>query len=154
MRFTNFVMQIRKATSNDLSELYEIGKNTPELRVSSTEDFMDEDEFRWSIENSKGIFLIAQQGNKIIGFIYANAKDSDRPFKNKYACLVYLVVLPSHRRNGIATKLYSECEKQLKKLGITHIYGWANLESSGIIDFMKNHKYKEGKRFVWMNKKL
>ncbi len=103
------------------------------MKVSATEDFMDPDEFKWSITNPDGIFLVAENRIKKIGFIYANAKDIERPFEHKYACQVYLVVIPEFRKQGIAQKLYSECETRLKKLGVTNIYGWANAESNGEI---------------------
>ena len=34
-------MKIRKATLKDVKELYKLWLKTPELKVSSTEDFMD-----------------------------------------------------------------------------------------------------------------
>jgi|SRR3989338_7197182 len=148
-------MQIRLAKLDDFIELYEIGKNTPELKVSATEEFMDADEFKWSITNPNGIFLVAEEEKSKIGFLYASARDIERPFKNKYACLVYLVVTPEFRRKGIAEKLYLEAEKKLKELGVTNIYGWANSESKGeIIKFMKSNGFSEGHKYMWMDKKI
>ncbi len=148
-------MEIREANISDFAELYKLGENTPEFKVSATEKFMDKDEFTWAITNPQGVFLTAKNENKIIGFIYANGKDADKPFKNKYACLVYLVVKREFRRRGLAKKLYDECEKRLKKLGVTNIYGWADDEGSGaIIKFMKKQGFAEGQRYVWMDKKI
>ena len=81
-------MDIRPASLDDFIQLYKLGKNTPELKVSTTEEFMDADEFKWSITNPKGIFLVAEDKNKKIGFIYVSAKDIERPFEHKYACLI------------------------------------------------------------------
>ena len=39
-------MIIRKAILDDFDQLYSLGLNTPELKVSSTEDFMDPEEFK------------------------------------------------------------------------------------------------------------
>ncbi len=44
-------MNIRKVVLKDFKELYKLGLNIPELKVSSTEDFMDEDEFKFCIKN-------------------------------------------------------------------------------------------------------
>ncbi|MEK6830584.1 MAG: GNAT family N-acetyltransferase [Nanoarchaeota archaeon] len=131
-----------------MDDLYEIGKNTIELKVSSTEDFISIDELRYSIENPENIFLVAENNNKIIGFIYANSKDKDKPFKDKYACLVYLAVIPEFRRNYIAEKLYFECENRLKEVGINFIYGWANADSNPIIKLMKKYGFSEGHRYI------
>ena len=147
-------MKIRPATPSDFSKLYEIGKSTPELRVSSIEEFMDADEFKWAITNPKSVFLVAEE-QEIAGFIYASAKDLDRPFMHKYACLVYFVVSPKFRRRGIAKQLYIECEKGLKKLGMTHVYIWANSEGNGeIIELMKKQGFSLGHKYSWMDKKI
>ncbi len=148
-------VKIRKAEISDFKELYEIGKNTPELRVSGTEVFMDADEFEWAIKNSKSVFLVAEHKKQIVGFIYTSAKDLDKPFQHRYACLVYIVVLPEFRRKGTAKKLYNESERRLRTLGITHNYLWANIEGNGeIVKFMKNRGFKEGHKYMWMDKKI
>jgi len=113
-----FEMRIRPATLDDFEEAYALGKNTPELKVSSTEEFMDRDDFQQRIGDPLHVFLIAEQKKRIIGFICANTKDLDSPLQNKYACLVYLVTLPKFRRQGVAKKLYIECERQLRERGI------------------------------------
>lgn len=145
---------IRQATRKDFKELYEIGKNTPELKVSSTEVFMDSDEFLFAITDKESVFLVAEEGKKITGFIYAHAKDVHKPVVNKYACLVYIVVVPEFQRKGIATTLYSECEKRIKKKGMTNMYVWANAESDAIVEFMKKQGFAEGHKYLWMDKKL
>ena len=53
----NESMNIRKASNNDFDVLYALGKATPELRVSATEEFMEPDEFRHALTNHCGIFL-------------------------------------------------------------------------------------------------
>jgi len=152
-------MLIRSASLEDFEELYSIGINTPELKVSASEEFMDAEEFRWSIQNPHGIFLLAENDKptkKITGFVYANAKDTlERPLENKYACLVYLAVVPEFRQQGIAKQLYTDCERRLKEKGITHLYGWAHAEGdSNIIEFMRRQGFAEGHRYVWMDKRI
>lgn len=148
-------MLIRPAAPEDFEELYSIGKNTAELRVSATEEFMDAEEFRWSIQNPDGVFLLAEENKKVVGFVYANTKDPERPLENRYACLVYLVVVQEFHRQGIARQLYAECERRLKGRGITHLYGWAHAEGDGrMIEFMKKHGFAEGHQYVWMDKKI
>ena len=148
-------MKVRKAIPKDFDELYKIGLSTPELKVSATENFMDADEFKGFITDNDCIFLVAEEGKRIAGFILAHAEWVYRPVQNKYACIVYLVVLPEFRHKGIASKLYSECVPKLKMLGATHVYGWANTESDGsIIDFFKKQGFKEGHRYMWMDNEL
>ena len=96
--------------------MYEIGKQTPELKVSSTEEFMDKDDFKSRIKNKEHVFLVAEIDKQLIGFICIHARDKGKFLKNKYACLVYLVILPKYRKQGIAILLYKECIKRLKEI--------------------------------------
>ncbi len=151
-------MNIRPALPDDAPQVYQIGMHTPELNASATEAFMENDEFAGAIENKDSIFLIAEEGSEngrhIVGFLYADTTDKDRPLKHKYACLVYLAVIPAYRNKGIATALYRECEERLRKRGITHMYGWANRESKEIQGFLRRQGFTAGKACVWMDKKL
>ena len=85
-------IKIRPVEDKDFAELYNLGNNTPELKVSGTEDFMDKDEFRFSMTDAKSVFLVAEAEGDLAGFIYAGTQDAERPLPNKWACLVYLVV--------------------------------------------------------------
>lgn len=149
-------MNIRQAQLPDFGQLYELGKNTPELAVSSSGNFMEPDEFKWAITNPAGIFLLAEDDNKPVAFIYANKKDSDRPYhRDRWACIVYLTVSKDYRKRGIAQSLYNACEQQLKAAGITKLYAWANAEGDGaIIKFNKKQGFAEGHKYVWMDKNL
>jgi N-acetylglutamate synthase-like GNAT family acetyltransferase len=147
-------MKIRKATSKDFNLLYEIGLKTPEFKVSSSEEFMDKDEFLLAIKSIRGVFLLAEFGQEIVGFIYAHRKDEPK-MQKKWACLTYLVTKPEYRKVGVAQKLYKQCLKELKALGITNLYVWANCESDGsIIYFMKKNGFSEGHKYLWMDKKI
>ncbi len=148
------MFKIRKANLKDFKELYKLGLNTPELRVSKDEPFMDKDDFKSRILSKRHIFLVAENNEKIAGFICANAKDIDRPLKNKYACLVYIAVLPEYRRHGLATLLYDKCIKELKGMGITHIYGWADADTEAVQKFLISKGFKAGDKCIWMDKKL
>lgn len=147
---------IRRARLEDFSELYKLGKNTPELQVSSLQPFMNPKEFRWSLTNSQGIFLVAERKDidTIVGFLYATLVDIEKPFPGKYACLFYLVVLPSYRGRGIARALYQECENQLKTHGIRYCYGWARKDGLAIRKFLKRQGFREGHSYLWVEKKL
>lgn len=147
-------MRIRKATVKDFRNLYNLGLETPELRVSSNELFMDRDDFRLRIVDKNHVFLVAEEGNKTAGFICANTKDADRPLKHKYACIVYIVTSPGFRRHGIATKLYFECAKRLKEKGITHVYALADADTQAIQNFLKKSGFKAGEKMIWMDRKL
>ena len=148
-------MNIRAATTEDFESLYELGLATSEFKVSSSGEFMEPDEFLSSIENPHGTFLLAGYNEEVIGFIYADRRDAERAPKTKWACLVYLVIKPEHRKKGVAQKLYDACGAELKRHGITRVYGWANAESDGsVIAFMKKNGFDEGHKYLWMDKEI
>lgn len=148
-------MKIRKATIKDFKELYQLGLDTPEFQVSLNEPFMDKDDFKFRIKDKNHLFLLAEEDKKIVGFILFNLKDRKKPVKNKYACLVYLVVLPKFRGKGIASQLYNLSIKKIKKEGITHVYAIAFSEGKDeMISFLKKRDYAEGHKYTWMDKKI
>ncbi len=142
--------KIRDATLDDFVELYNIGLTIPELRVTD-DRFMTEDEFKWHITNPNGSFYIAEENNKVVGFACLNLKERG---KDKFGCLVYLVVLPKYRRKGIATELYQKIESRAKELDAAYIYSWMDAESKPIQDFFKKQNYTFGQPCIWIDKKL
>ena len=148
-------INIRVANKDDFPELYKIGESTKEFRVSASQNFMDEDEFMAVMTKPTGVFLVAEENGRIVGFIYVSSDDKDSPLKKHWACLVYLVVLPEMRGKMVATKLYEESIIKLKELGVTNLYGWANAEGDGaILSFMKKHGFEEGHSYKWMDKAI
>jgi len=147
-------MNIRKATAKDFESLYQIGLDTPELKVSSGEDFMAKDEFLQALESQDGTFLLAEDDDNPVGFIYAHRKDKPN-MEKKWACIVYLVIKPEYRKQGIAQKLYDACLEELKQFGINCVYTWASSESDGgIINFMKKNGFNEGHQYTWMDREI
>jgi predicted N-acetyltransferase YhbS len=147
-------MKIRKATAKDFEDIYRIGIGITELQVRQHTHFMERGELKIGITNRDHVFLVAEDEGKIVGFIYGSTKDMDSPLAHKWACLVYLAVIPKYRRRHVATMLYSDCIKRLKQRGVTHIYGWANSKGNAIQKFLQKHSFKPGNTFVWMDKKL
>ncbi len=145
-------MKIRKATLKDFNELYKFGLKTKELKVSPKEEFMRPEEFKYSIKNKKGIFLLAEDNKKIVGFIYGDSEDGDRVLKS-VACLVYIAVDKKYRGKGVGSILYNDCVKEFKKRKVKHIYAWAN-PKSGIVDFFKKKGFVKGNYEIWMDKDI
>ncbi len=149
----NFI--VRVATKSDFHTLYALGKSTLEFKVSSIEAFMDPDEFLSAILNSNGVFLLAEASHELAGFICASYYDIERGPKSTWACLVYLVVAPSFRHQGITERLGTACVRLLKQRGVNHVYAWANTEgNASVIEFMKQRGFKEGHKYLWMDRAI
>lgn len=146
---------IRRATFKDFTRLYNLGRRTPELRVSAVEPFMHENEFERALESRGSIFLLAEENKKLLGFVYINTRDVETPGKYNEACLVYLVVDKNARGRGVATQLYNAAVPLLKKKGITHLYAWASPKNKGAtVSFMKKQGFTQGSAYVWMDRKI
>ncbi|MFA6461963.1 MAG: GNAT family N-acetyltransferase [Candidatus Woesearchaeota archaeon] len=148
-------MIIRPATLDDFEEIYRIGNDTPEFKVSSTEPFIDREDLELRITGEEDLLLLAEEKEKILGFILFGLKDKDRPLKNRSACLTYLVVLPEYRGSGIASQLYDTSVSMLRERGVMNLYSWANAETDGsMISFLKKRGFDVGHQYVWMDKKI
>lgn len=147
-------MKIRPASIRDFNELYSIGRNTPEFKVSANEEFMDKDEFKWYIANRHAVFLVAVEDGNIAGFICANTRDTERAAKHECACIVYVAVLPGYRKRGLATALFKECARRLKEKRIKYIFTWANAKSKPIQKFMEKQGFAKGHKYIWMDRKI
>lgn len=148
------LMIIRKALVSDFKTMYIIGSQTPEMQVNYHDPFMEKDDFRSRIADKMNVFLVAEDNKKIVGFICASTSDRDRPLKDRWACLVYIVVIPEFRKRGVAALLYDACVKELKKTGMTHIYALADGNTQAIQNFLKKAGFRTGKKIVWMDRKL
>ena len=115
---------------------------------------MDEDEFRIVLTHPCSTFLVAREGGQLAGFAYATTNDVERSTRTKWACLVYLVVLPAFRRKGVARQLCDATIAELRRRGITHLYGWANAESPAILAFMEQRGFALGHRYVWADRRI
>lgn len=91
-------MNIRLAKKEDFPILYDLGRSTVEFQVSAREVFMDAEEFAFGIEDPDSVFLIAEEKEKIIGFIYTSQLDANKPLKKQSACLIYLTVVLEFRQ--------------------------------------------------------
>jgi predicted N-acetyltransferase YhbS len=144
---------ITPASLRDCGPLYDLAASFPELRVSGTNAFMDRDELTAAVTDKAAVCLCARIDGGLVGFIYASTRDLDMPLSKHWACLVYLAVRPELRKRGIAGQLAEACLAELKRRGITHIYGWARV-GGAVVPFMEKRGFTRGHEYVWMDRAL
>ncbi|MBI4415084.1 MAG: GNAT family N-acetyltransferase [Candidatus Kerfeldbacteria bacterium] len=144
---------IRAATPEDFDSLYALGLATPELKVSATEAFADPPEFRRALTNPDGVFLVAEQRGKPVGFVYATITDPEI-LTQPTACIIYIAVDRAARGKGVGTKLYVDIERRLRERGIAYIYALANTDSAAVQSLFEKMGMKKGHTTVWMDKRL
>ena len=143
---------IRRAKICDIDAIHLLGVSTPELKVSNLTEFMSVEEINKMISNPDGILLVAESNDQIIGFCYG-ILDKTNGVKNGKACLVYITIIDSFRKQGAASKLYESIVDCFKQYGAKYLYSWANPDS-GITCFFAKKGMRIGETRVWFDKLL
>lgn len=142
-------MIIRKANQKDLEQIKklntEIFFNNTKYDHDAIESFAQTDQgakyFKRAIEDKKGVFLVAEENSKLIG--YVNGSEMNLLYrKSKYFEMCNLGVSPKHKRKGVGTKLLDEFTKEVKGLGYQKIYLNCYEKNTEAISFYKALGYK------------
>lgn len=120
-------MEIRKLTESDYDIVIELYKELDEFHVQARPDYFvhrdkdkiyPKDAFIHNLAYPGGLELGAFENEQLIGIVRATLWEESGMVKDvKTVCLDDIYVLPSHRRNGVATKLFSEVELWAKEQG-------------------------------------
>ena len=120
-------MEIRKLIESDYDMVVELYKELDEMHVQARPDYFvhrdndkiyHRDAFIHNLAYSGGLELGAFENEQLIGIVRATLWEESGMVKDvKTVCLDNIYVLPSHRRNGVATGLFSEVELWAKEQG-------------------------------------
>jgi ribosomal protein S18 acetylase RimI-like enzyme len=144
------LVTIRIAEEKDKNKILELLKNTPELSgIGELENSIYTDNFVsiYILDKENHLILVAEQSEKIIGILLAD-------FLAGYSYLADLVVLPEHRRKGIATKLLSIYELKCKEHKMDKIAGLVQQENRRMQDYLEKKDYKKGKTLIQYQKEI
>jgi ribosomal protein S18 acetylase RimI-like enzyme len=141
-------MRIRKIKKQDVETILKIGLSTEEFRIKKeTSLFWSEKQLlRW-IDSKNDVMLIAEDDDKIIGFIFMahHVPTGKVTWENAW-------VDPKQRGQNIVGKLYKEAEKELKRKGATYICSMTKPTSKSSIRMQEKLGFDEGLKFIWMGK--
>ncbi len=121
--FVSFVEDLKKDTN---AELFSIGKVTDSLSWGISGVNMN--------NSNDGIFLIAKEKEKIIGFCNLFRKD------DKYECGIGL--LHKYRNKGVGTRLIERLLLEAKNLKVKEVYAGVKKANINSIDFFKFNNFK------------
>ena len=105
----NFMFTLRVMTINDYEVVIDLMKRTPGVTFRDADSY---DATRRYLDRNPGLSFIATTGNETVGCIMSG-HDGRRGY------LQHLVVLPEHRRKGVANALVECCLSRLEAIGIT-----------------------------------
>jgi N-acetylglutamate synthase len=103
---------IRAMTVEDYDAVIELMKQTPGVTLRDADS---RDANRRYLERNPGLSFVAAIDGAIVGSVMSG-HDGRRGY------LQHLVVLPTHRRKGIANALVGACTAELERLGIVKFH--------------------------------
>jgi len=106
-------------------------------------------------ESGQGIILLAEQKNRLIGFVCLLRPDNnaaESAGESAYAFMSDLFVIPECRHQGVGSQLTRELEEQARVMGATSIALRVAAENVGAHQFYINEQYSE--KFVVMSREL
>ena len=118
-------MIIRKAKMEDTKELNLmltlLIRDEKKYDDSIDETFVVTNMYENYIEDSQKCILVAEEDNKVVGYLYGILKTEDEVTKNKKAILDALYVDTEYRKSGIASSLIKSFKKWCSNNGVKSI---------------------------------
>lgn len=141
---------IRKAKKSDFDSILKLAKqlwDTEKVFFSNLKDdyFADEQAKSLLLNNilkRKSHFLVAEENNKIIGYIYGYVSRADL-YKKKVGYIDQIVVDEEYRRQGICNKLMDSFTEIMKKYGCGYIELNAFKQNIPAVECYKKYGFKE-----------
>ncbi len=144
-RQVNNMINIRKASLKDLNNIqklnHEVMSANIEFDPNINPDFdlgeAGEILFKEALTNSDGIFLLAFDDEKLVGYI--NGEPREIPNREiKTFEIDNLGVIPEYRKHGIATMLYNKIVEEIKTRGFKKLYLNCYVQNTNALNFYKN----------------
>lgn len=143
-------MEIRSALDTDIEELERIGKSVEEFRVDpKIKGFWTKKQLLKWIESKNDVILIAEEDNKIIGFVmFAHHIPTGKvTFENAW-------IDENFRGKNIIEELVSKGLKSLKEKGATYLCALSKTDNLASIKFLEKNKFMKGFDFTWMHREI
>ncbi len=136
-------MKIRDIQEEDISRVLELWKKYGEYH-----SWLDSpDAVGRRVEKQADLFLVAEIEGQIVGSVMGS-------YDGRFAFVARLVVVPSYRRRGIATRLMEEVERRLREKGATQASLLIEQDNYSAISLYKKMGYQLFKNVSYMRKRL
>ena len=144
------MITIRKARINEVKKLQDLNDDAfssnpefdPDLVLDWAQSDLGKNYFTNTINDPKDLLLVAEDGNKLIGYIGASPKEIDYR-KSKYVEVDNLGVAKAYRRKGVATLLMEKCITWAKEQGYQKLYLTSYFKNASAITFYKQNGFSE-----------
>lgn len=88
--------------------------------------------------------LVAEVDGKVVGFIIGDASGWEYGIPNTVGWIDTIGVHPAYQRNGIASRLFAEMVRNLKRLGVDTIYALVNWREWDLLHFFDKMGFRKG----------
>lgn len=146
--------EIRWISLGDEHKLSGIGEEIWEADIWEQPSREDYENKLIQIENREVIFLIVEEENEVIGYIFSYPYDerqkpypeTDRFWDEMSGEVLYideLGVVPEYRKEGLGSKLLEETITEAEELGFDKLLLRTNPEAGGVMKLYNRHGFKD-----------
>jgi len=145
-------MKIRKAKIKDLNFLLKISKIFHNEHVKFDKFFYEPTKdynkvtrkyFRSLIYSKNALFLVAEEDNKIIGYVIGNVANRHKIFKRRWRGTISdLYVIKKFRKQKVASKLTAELFKWFKLKKVHYVRLWVDGKNDVALQVYKKLGFK------------
>lgn len=140
-------MIIRPATPNDFNQIQSVQMSGGDA-VQTNGDVIEFADMELQASNPSGIFGVAEQDDKIIGFIYGEK------LCGRWAMASYFVVAPEFRGGQAYKKLGEWFSNHAKELGAKYLFLYADSDNEKLIRFYEHFGFIAGGNYTEMIKEI
>lgn len=136
-------MKIRNATEKDVSDLLDIYRPYVETSVISFErEVPTQEDFLRRIQTaqSRWAWLVAEQGDSILGYAYGTAHRARESYKYSVETSAY--VREDRHRGGVASQLYASLFHRLAEQGHQSAYAGITLPNPASVAFHERRGFR------------
>lgn len=143
-------MTIRQARKDEIQKLQDLNdeafadnpKYDSDLNLNWAQSDVGKKYFNDGLNSSETYFLVAEDGEKLVGYIAAAPQHFDDR-NSKYIEIENLGIIPEYRSKGIGKKLIEECFTWAKKKGYQKAYLKCYFKNTNALTFYKNNGFSE-----------
>ncbi|MBU3923457.1 MAG: GNAT family N-acetyltransferase [Nanoarchaeota archaeon] len=138
-------MELRKAKVEDKEELIRVIQLADERSGEVARKKVDK-----FIESDKGFFILACDGEKIVGYLLFGIYDEEEGVEKfidleNYASVLWIAILPEYRKTGLGSRLLDEAEKYAEEFGKKGV--WLGCRE-GVLEFYGKNGYENVGNFL------
>ena len=142
-------MNIRRAVNDDIPSLYSIAQSTAAFKVSSDIPFYEQEEVEfWIAHPSENIFLVAEDNDTVVGFLFCKIMSPHWAFLDNY------YVLPQFRKGSYGKALLAELRSIVRARGLRYVSMLTRGEGSELETIAQKLGFSRQDRYRWWDLQL